>query len=192
MAGHVFEVILQAIEFGQIINNIFHVWDGDESESPSDVADVFENNFLVDIAAQQVNNLTWESINVIPLDVANPADPLIRLVSIVGSDVNDPTPTGVHIWVKLKSDDNGFKSGGKMIGAVSENNLTDGFVTVAYLAAIQTVFDDLITDLTAAGLALCIYRPTLSTPGFPQISISSAALVRGVATNNRRQRPFQG
>lgn len=189
--SHVYEVILQAIEFGQIINNIFHVWDGDESESPSDVADVFETNFLVDIAALQVNNYAWESINVIPLDVGNPADPLIRLVTIAGSDVADPTPTGVHIWVKLKSDDNGFKSGGKMMGGFSEDEFTDGFVTAAHLAAVQVVFDALLVDLTAAGLALAIYRPSLSTPGFPSISISSQTLVRGVATNNRRQRPFQ-
>lgn len=189
--SHVYEVIVQAIQFGQIINNIFHIWDGDESESPSDVADVFENNWLVDIAALQVNNLAWESINVIPLDVGNPADPLIRLVSITGSSVADPMPTGVHMWVKLKSDDNGFKSGGKMVGGFSEDNFIDGFVAAAHLIAVQTVFDDLLTDLTAAGLALAIYRPTLSTPGFPSISISSETLVRGVATNNRRQRPFQ-
>ena len=189
--SHVFEVVCQAISFGVLINNIFHVLDGNESESPDDVADVFENNFLVDIAALQVNNMTWESIGVTPLDVTNPADPIIRLVTIVGTSVQDVMPLGNHIYVKLKSDDNGFKSGGKLMAGFAEDDNLDGQVASANLTAVQTVFDDLITDLVAAGLALCIYRPTLSTPGFPQVSTSSEALARGWGSNNRRQRPFQ-
>lgn len=189
--SHVFEVVCQAIQVGVIINNIFHVFDGNESESPDDVADVFETNYLVDIALQQVNNLTYESIIVTPLDVSNPADPIVRLVSIVGGNTQDMMPLGNHVWVKLKSDDNGFKSGGKLIGGLAEDGNTDGNVTTATLVAIQTVFDDLITDLVAAGLALCIYRPTLSMPGLPQVSTSSAALARGWGSNNRRQKIFQ-
>ncbi len=186
-----FEVALQALQFGIILNNIFHVFDGDESETPDDVADVFETNYLVDIAAKQVDSLTWESILVTPLDVGNPADPVLRLISIQGTSILDNMPTGNHIWVKLKSDDNGFKSGGKMIPGLSEQDNAFGLVTAANLAAIQTIFDDLLTDLTAAGLALAIYRPTLSTPGFPSISISSDVVARGWGSNNRRQRPFQ-
>jgi len=189
--SHVFEVVLKAVEFGVILNNIFHVFDGNESETPDDIADVFENNYLVDMAARQVNNLVYNEIVVTPLDVTNPADPIVRAVNIAGTSTADPLQTGAHIWVKLLSDDNGFKSGGKMIAGVSEDKIEDGQVLQLQLDAWQTVFDDLITDLVAAGLALCIYRPSLSTPGFPQISISSAALVRGIATNNRRQRSFQ-
>lgn len=186
-----FEVVLQAIEFGIILNNIFHVFDGNESESPDEVADVFETFFLPELAVIQVNNLTWESITVTPLDVANPADPIVRIVSIGGTQVGDPLQTGAHAYVKLISDDNGFKSGGKLVPGLSEDQATDGQLTTIYLDALQVVFDDLITDLVFAGLALAIYRPTLSTPGLPQISTSSAAVVRGLATNNRRQRPFQ-
>lgn len=189
--GHVFEVVLQAVELGVILNNIFHVWDGDESESPDDVADVFEDNYLVDIAALQVNNLTYNEIIVTPLDVTNPADPVIRGVAVVGGSVQDALPTGTHAWVKLTSADNGFKSGGKMIGGLSETQNTDGLLDAAFVAQLQTVFDDLITDLVAAGLTLAIYRPILSTPGFPQISTVPAALVRGIASNNRRQKTFQ-
>lgn len=189
--SHVFEVVLKAVEYGIILNNIYHVFDGDESESPDEVADVFETNYLVDIAALQVNDLSYNEINVTPLDVTNPADPIVRGVDIAGSDAADPLQTGAHVWVKLHSDDNGFKSGGKMIGGISESKVDAGVVIAAQITNFQTVFDDLITDLVAAGLALCIYRPSLSTPGFPQISISSSALVRGIATNNRRQRSFQ-
>ena len=189
--SHVFEVVCQAIQFGIIINNIFHVIDGNESESPDDVADVFENNFLVDMAVLQVNNLIWESIIVTPLDVINPADPIVRIINIGGTKTGDVLPIGNHIWVKFKSDDNGFKSGGKMMGGFEEGDNTDGLVTAGVIALIQTVFDDLITDLIAAGLALCIYRPSLSVPGLPQVSVSSETIVRGFGTNNRRQRPFQ-
>ena len=189
--SHVFEVILQAVEFGVLVNNIFHVLDGNESESPDDVADVFEDNFLVDIAVNQVNNYIWETITVTPLDVANPADPIIRGVDISGSLTGDPLQTGAHIFVKLISDDNGFKSGGKLIGGISEEQVTDGQLAGGVIALFDTVFADLITDLVAAGLALCIYRPTLSVPGLPQVSTSSLAITRGIATNNRRQRVFQ-
>ncbi len=187
----VFEVVCQAIQFGVIVNNIFHVFDGNESESPDQVADVFETFFLPEIAVQQTDSYLWESITVTPLDVANPADPIIRLITIAGSDAASDMPIGNHIWVKLKSDDNGFKSGGKMMGGFSENVNADGQVVAGPLAAIQTVFDDLLTDLVVAGLALCIYRPTLSTPGLPQISTSSEVTVKGWGSNNRRQRPFQ-
>ena len=189
--SHVFEVVLKAVELGVILNNIYHVFDGNESESPDDVADVFENNYLVDMALQQVNNLTYNEIVVTPLDVTNPADPIVRGINIVGSSTQDALPTGTHIWVKLHSDDNGFKSGGKMIGGISEAQQADGILDTGVIPLFQTIFDDLITDLVAAGLALCIYRPTLSSPGFPQISISSSALVRGIASNNRRQKDFQ-
>ena len=189
--SHVFEVVLKAVELGVILNNIYHVFDGNESESPDDVADVFENNYLVDMALQQVNNLTYNEIVVTPLDVTNPADPIVRGINIVGSSTQDALPTGTHIWVKLHSDDNGFKSGGKMIGGISEAQQADGILDTGVIPLFQTIFDDLITDLVAAGLALCIYRQTLSSPGFPQISISSSALVRGIASNNRRQKDFQ-
>lgn len=189
--SHVFEVVLKAVELGVTLNNIFHVLDGNESESPDDVADVFENNYLVDVAARQVNNLTYNEINVTPLDVSNPADPVVRGVNIVGASVQDAMPTGTHIWVKLNSDDNGFKSGGKMIGGIAEDQNTDGILTAGVITNFQTIFDDLVTDLVAAGLALCIYRPSLSTPGFPQVSTSSSSLVRGIASNNRRQKEFQ-
>ena len=189
--GHVFEVVLQAIEFGIIMNNIFHIWDGNESESPDDVADVFENDYLPDISAELVNNLLWESITVTPLDSSNPADPIVRTVSIGGTQVGDPLQTGAHLYVKLISDDNGFKSGGKLIPGLNEDFLTDGQLVAGVTTDFNTIFDNLIIDLIAAGLNLAIYRPTLSVPGLPQISICSAVTVRGIATNNRRQRAFQ-
>ncbi len=187
----VFEVVCQALQLGVTINNIFHVFDGNESESPDQVADVFETNFLVDMAVEQVTSYLWESITVTPLDVSNPADPIIRLVAIAGTDAATDMPVGNHVWIKFKSDDNGFKSGGKMIGGFSENVNVNAAVDAARLAAIQVIFDALLVDLTAAGLALCIYRPTLSLPGLPQVSISSEVVAKGWGSNNRRQRPFQ-
>lgn len=189
--GFVYEVACKGTSFGVPYANIFHVWDGDENQTPDDVADVFENNYLPDIAVQQEDHLTYTRIDVTPLDVGNGLDPVSRVVSIQGSVSTDAMPNGVHVWVKFNSDDNGFKSGGKLIGALAEVQVTDGVLPAANLAAFQTIFDDLVTDLAAAGLALAIYRPSLSTPGFPSISICSTPLVRGIGTNNRRQQAFQ-
>lgn len=189
--SHVFEVVIQAIQAGIILNNIYHVLDGNESESPDDVADVFEDNYIPDVKSFQVNDVVYESITVTPMDVSNPADPVVRIVNLPGDIGLESLPTGNHIWVKLVSDDNGFKSGGKMLAGFSEADNDDGIVLVATINSLQIIFDDLLTDLVAAGLALCIYRPTLSTPGFPQVSTSSAIVVRGFGSNNRRQRIFQ-
>jgi len=189
--SHVFEVVIQAIQAGIILNNIYHVLDGNESESPDDVADVFENNYIPDVKSFQVNDVVYESITVTPMDVSNPADPVVRIVNLPGDIGLDSLPIGNHIWVKLVSDDNGFKSGGKMLAGFSETDNDDGIVLTATINSLQIGFDALLTDLVAAGLALCIYRPTLRPPGFPQVSTSSAIVVRGFGSNNRRQRIFQ-
>lgn len=189
--GWVYEVAVKGTYLGQPYANIFHVWDGDQNETPDDIADVFENNYLPDIAVQQNNQLTYSLIAVKALDAANGADPVNRTVSITGSAAGEKMNTGAHCWVKFLSDDNGFKAGGKLIGGLTETQLDTGEFTTGFISALQVIFNALITDLQTASLALAIYRPSLSTPGFPQISISSTALVRGIGTNNRRQAPFQ-
>ncbi len=188
--GFVYEIVISGTQSSQPIANVFHVWDGDENATADEIADVFEDNFLVDARLLQVDDLTWNRIAVNALDVGNGEDPLVRTIAIVGNKTADPMPTGVHCWVKFDSDDNGFKAGGKLFAGLAEDIITIGRITSAALAAIQLVFDDLLVDLAAAGLALAIYRPSLSTPGFPSISISSNVLARGVGTNNRRQEPF--
>lgn len=189
--GFVYEVSTEGTLFNQPVAHVYHVWDGDENETPDDVADVFENNHLVDLAVQQSDHLTWSRISVVPLDVGNGLNPVTRVVSIAGSIATDTLPTGVHVWAKFESDDNGFKSGGKLVTGMVEAGFIDGVVGAATIAALQTIYDDLISDLGAASLSLAIYRPTLSTPGFPSISICSAVSVRGVGTNNRRQQAYQ-
>lgn len=189
--GWVYEVACYGTIQGEPYANIYHLWDGAQTKTPDNAADVFENNHLVDLAAKQVDDFTWNRIAVTPLDVGNLNNPINRIVSIAGSDAAEINSLGVHIWVKFVSDDNGFKSGGKLIGALSESAIASGALTGASLANWQTVFDDLLTDLSAAGFALAIYRPTLSTPGYPSISICSQTIVRGVSTNNRRIPPFQ-
>lgn len=191
MAGFVYECSIHGSQRSQPIAMVYHLWDGDESESPDDVADVFENNHIPDLNLWQTNQLTWSRIAVVPLDVGNLANPINRLINLSGAVAGDDMPTGVHIWAKFQSDDNGFKSGGKLVPGQVEANYTNGIPTAAHLATIQTNYDDLITDLVAAGLSLAIYRPTLSTPGFPSISTCSTVFVRGGGTNNRRQQPFQ-
>ena len=189
--GFVYEVAIRGVFASQPIANIFHVWDGDESETPDDIADIFEDNFLVDCQPHQSDDVRWTHIAVQGLDVGNPVNPINRAISISGTDSASYLSTGAHVWVKLESDDNGFKAGGKLMPGLTETDTTDGKLDAAVLSAWQTIFDDLMTDCVAAGVALCIYRPSLSTPGFPNISIVSSPLVRGLGSNNRRQEVFQ-
>lgn len=189
--GFTYEVIVKGDQRTVPIHSIFHVWDGNESETPSAIADVFENDYLPDLIASQVDALTWTEIEVLPLDITNPNNPLIRTVSEQGAIATDDMPTGVHAWVKFISDDNGFKSGGKLVPGLAEANVDFGALTTSLVNQLTAVFEALVVDLVTAGLSLAIYRPTLSTPGFPQISTVSEILVRGLGTNNRRQRPFQ-
>lgn len=189
--GWVYEVGCYGSMRGQVVAGIYHVWDGDESESPDDVADVFETHHLVDLALQQSDALSWNRISVVPLDVGNLQNPINRLIALPGADAADSGAMGAHAWVKFQSDDNGFKSGGKLVGGLTEVKVTDGVLTSSYLTGLQTLFDDLMSDLITAGLTLAIFRPTLSTPGFPSISTVSSIFVRGLGTNNRRQEPFQ-
>lgn len=189
--GHVYECTISGVHAGNPFANVFHVWDGDEGNTPDSIADVFELNYIPDIAVQTHNTATYTGISIVPLDVANGKAPVVRVISVAGLVAGDGLPTGVHIWVKLISDDNGFKAGGKLIGNLAETQITAGVVFAPIMTAFQTIFDDLISDLVVAGVALAIYRPSLSTPGFPSISTCSNALVRGHGTNNRRQKPFQ-
>lgn len=186
-----YEVAITGVQRGIPVANIFHVGDGNESETPDQVADVFEDNYLVDLIAILVEELIWEKIVVTPLDVGNLQDAVTRVFTLPGISVVEDAPSGVHAWVKLISDDNGFKSGGKLIGGLSEDNLDTGFLSTAFVNNLTAVFSNLLTDLVTAGLFLAIYRPTLSTPGFPSFSVTSAFTVRGLGTNNRRQREFQ-
>ena len=189
--GFTYEVATLGVLEGKPIANIYHVWDGDESETPDDVADVYETHLLPDAAAYQSDRLLWSRISVTPLDVGNLQNAISRVVNIPGTNASELAMTGAHIWIKFVSDDNGFKSGGKLFPGVFEGATLDGVVTTAVLSAIQTVFDDYLTDLVTAGLTAAIYRPTLSTPGFPSVSVVSACVARGLGTNNRRQLPFQ-
>lgn len=189
--GFTYQVECLGTIYGKAIANIYHVWDGDESETPDDVADVFENSHLPDVITYQSNQLVWNRINVIPLDVGNLLNAISRVISLTGADAGEVAATGIHAWVKFISDDNGFKSGGKLFAGLTETKTALSQISSVAIAAMQVFYDDFLTDLTTAGLSCCIYRPTLSTPGFPSISICSAIAVRGIGTNNRRQLTFQ-
>lgn len=189
--GYVYEIVVSGDQATVPIANVYHVWDGDESETPNDIADVFENNLLVDLQPLISSTLEWTEITVTPLDVANPINAIKRTIAIVGQAVGDMLPVGNHCWVKFLSDDNGFKAGGKLIPGLNETNSIGQSLTSAFMDALQLVFDDFLVDLLAAGLSLAIFRPSLSTPGFPSISTCSNILAKGLGSNNRRQRVYQ-
>lgn len=184
--GFVYEVAVRGVLLGVQIANIYHLWDGDENATLDEIADVFEDNLLTDMLAYLSDNLVFNEIVVTPLDYINPANPLARPISLTGGDVSDSVAAGNHIWVKFQSDDAGEKAGGKLISGIVETAVTDGLLLASSRTSWQTLFDAFLVDLTTAGLALAIYRPTESIPGEPEISICSEILVRGASTNNRR------
>jgi Mg/Co/Ni transporter MgtE len=78
-----------------------------------------------------------------------------------------------------------------LISGLVESQIDGGNFQSTVLDAFQDIFEDLLIDLAAAALAGAILRPVLSTPGFPSISQWSSVLVRGLGTNNRRQKDYQ-
>ncbi len=189
--GFVYEVVLNGEQAFVPIASVFHVWDGDELQTPDDVADVFENNYLADLVTSITDQLSWYEILVTALDASNPADAIKRAVDITGTLAGDPLPVGNHCWVKFLSADNGFKAGGKLIPGINETISSGNLLSEGYMDGLQTVFEDLMADLIVQGLFLAIFRPTLSTPGFPQVSMVADVLVKGLGSNNRRQRVTQ-
>jgi hypothetical protein len=189
--GYVYEVVCKGVHRLQPIANVFHVWDGAETVDQEDIADVFELNYLTDLITVQSDESHWSEITVKALDVGNPVNPISRTVSKTGALDTDDEPPGIHMWVKLISDDAGFKSGGKLISGLVESQIDGGNFQSTVLDAFQDIFEDLLIDLAAAALAGAILRPVLSTPGFPSISQWSSVLVRGLGTNNRRQKDYQ-
>lgn len=185
------EVVVAGTFSGVPIAHVYHIGDGAEAKTPDQVADVFENDHIPDLIVEQDNQLTWTRLSVTPLDVGNLDNPVTRVIALSGAISGDFHTTGNHIWIKFISDDNGFKSGGKLFAGMGEAGITDGILQPTPLAALGVIYNALITDLGVAGLFLAIYRPTLSTPGFPSFSVCSNVLVRGTSTNNRRKQPFQ-
>lgn len=189
MAGFVYEVAVKGIHLGVPIANIYHLWDGDEDALLEDILDLFEDDLLTDMIAVISDNLTFNEIVVTPLDYLNPLSPVSRAITKTGASAGDPLQTGGHVWAKFVSGDAGEKSGGKMYAGCVETQTTDGLLDAAALIAWQVIMNAFLTDLGVAGLALAIYRPTLSIPGDPEISIVPEIIVRGLSSNNRR---FQG
>ena len=186
----VYEVAVKGVQQGKPINNIFHVWDGDDNAILPVLAQTFLTYWVNAFAPNWVSVLTITNIVVKSLSGTNPG--FYDLVAnVVGGFVGEALPTGVHVFAKLLSGDPSFRAGGKLIGGWSEAQFVEGIPTVAVLDDVQAKMDILKSKINVdAGCDLAIYRPTLSLPGLPQISIVSAILVRGGSTNNRRKRPF--
>lgn len=186
---YLYEVVCKGTLLGKPYANIFHVADPDESALPEDIRDAFVSNYLPDIAVHQANQLTYQEITVEPLDVGNTTDPIAQQISISGSAGGDAYTRGAHAWVRLNTADNFFRPGGKMIGGLTEAQLTLGEMDAANALNITDAFDELDTALTGISCYLAVLRPSLSTPGFPSFSEVTSWVVTRVSTNNRRIGP---
>lgn len=187
--GYVFEVGIRATYQGRPHVNVFHVYNGAEDQTPDDVADEFETGYIDVIKAIQDPDFSYGEISVKPLDVGNTDDPITRNLTDVGGQTGEQYHRGVHVWARLKSADNGFRPGGKMIGGLTENDLDDAVLDSGAQTTIETAFSGLITALGTINSVLAIYRPSISTPGFPNISEVAGVDIIRVSTNNRRTGP---
>lgn len=187
----VYEVVVNATHQSKEHTNVFHVYDGDDNAVPLTILNIFVTNFCTALLPFLNSKFTFDQITVNSITALNPGFATLAL-NLTGTAVGDAMPTGVHMWIKLISDDIGFRAGGKLLGGGVEDSWDGGQPDTAYLDGLQTVVDALITALTVgASVYLAIFRPTLSFPGLPQISICSSATVRGDSTNNRRGKPFE-
>jgi len=187
----VFEVAVKGSFLGEVHDNIFHVFDGDDNATPEAIAEAFDLQYLAAMEPLCSVAMVWSEIEVTSITAVNPGATVLPVVRS-GENPDDPYAAGNHIWTKFVSDDLGFKAGGKMVGGFVETQYLAGVPIDALLDAMQGVFNLLITNLPlAASVFLAIYRPSLSVPGFPQISLVASALVRGHSTNNRRNSPFE-
>lgn len=187
----IYEVTVKANQQGQDLINVFHVRDGDDLAVLSTIADIFRTHFVVPLKAQQSNTVLYESITVKSLTAVNPGVYVLPLTD-EGASAGDSLPTGVHIFVKLLSQDPSFRAGGKLIGGFVETQFTSGEPENSVLDAVENILAGLIIQLViGAAVNLFIYRPSLSLPGIPVGSIVDAVLARGGSTNNRRRKDFK-
>nr|CRY96674.1 hypothetical protein [uncultured prokaryote] len=185
-----YEVTVSATNQGKPHINVFHVYDGNDNAVMADIAAYFTEELLSPLLPNLSAQFRYEQTRVQSLTAVNPG--LFSVAtSLQGTNIGEPMPTGTHVYVGLLSADPSFRSGGKLMGGQTETHYTDGEANVGILNFIQGVIDPFIANMnTEVGVNLAIYRPTLSLPGIPAVSIVSAALVRGGSVNNRRVLPF--
>lgn len=189
--GTVYEVAILATNQGKAHNNIFAIWDGNDNVPLPSVADYFDTRICQQFLPAISNQFRYNSIRVKSLTGVNPGEH-VKQINQSGAVITDPMPAGTHINVKLISGDPSFRAGGKMFGGWLEANYTGGVPDVFLLDFVQIRMDALIDNMDAdIDCVLAIYRPSLSLPGLPQVSIVPSALCRGASTNNRRGLPFQ-
>ena len=187
----VYQVDLAQTQQGKQMFSIFHLFDGNDNLDLADAINYFRIAYVLPLKIFQTEELVYNHITIRSLTAVNPGE-LSEVLDLAGNSVSDPMPTGVHVYVKLVSGDPSFRSGGKLVPGQTEGQFQAGDPTNALLDGIQSLYDAFISGMDSSiGASLAIYRPTLSLPGLPQVSIVASALVRGDSTNNRRHRQFE-
>jgi len=186
----VYEVALRASNQGKLHINIFHVFDGNDNAVMVNISNYFINQLRTPLLPGLSLQFRYEEIAIQSITAVNPG--AFSSVSVqTGTNVSEPMPTGNHLYVKLLSADPSFKSGGKLMGGWTEGSYVNGVPNNVLLDFVQDIFNPFISGMNAAiGVDLAIYRPTLSLPGIPAVSIVAGSRVRGGSTNNRRNLAF--
>ena len=183
---------LHQVDMRFIINgveafNIWHVADIAELQNFALIANVFRNDWWDNIRPEIHDAVSLQDITVKSLSAGATAPPFIEPVNELGDETTgEPYFSGNHYWLKLVSDDLGFKSGGKLVGGFGEVGVNGNLPVAALTAALNLGASALLLGLTSNGSPLAIFRPVLSLPGNPAFSLVASIITEWISTNNRR------
>jgi len=176
---------------GKPHNNIFHVIEDTGLIALDNCLDIFENQYLPLIAADQASALVYNQLTARPLDALDNRSAIVRPVTEQGNvDTTQFMPAGNHLWTVFETAGIGLKAGGKLISGWTEADFDNGEPDIALLDSVQAALQALDTLLTFASFFLAVYRPAFSVAGIPVASLVTAIRTRGDGTNNRRMNPF--
>ena len=167
--------------------NIWHVADNLENEPYGLIINDFKTAYWDVLKPQIHDTTTLVSIAAHALDAGAIQPPTLITFNDPGTNpTGDPYFTGLHYWVKLLSEDLGFKSGGKLVGGFGENGIAGQVPALLVTSVLDSALSGLFIALLGNDVPLAIFRPSLSIPGNPAFSLVAATLTEWLSTNNRR------
>lgn len=183
---YLYEVAMRGAFGNKALVNVWHVADPTELETPSSIATAFDGAWAGVGSACFHSTASFTEIVVKPMDSINPANPHALTISRNGTGSGEAAIRGIHAFIRLATEDNFFRPGGKLFGGLSENFLDNGLLVAGYVTNVTAYIDAIIAAMDGIGCYLAVYRPSLSTPGNPEFSeVTGFEIVRG-SVNNRR------
>lgn len=179
--------------FGKVVVNVYHVTTTDPILTVKlfDIAQVFEDWWVVDLAQRFSEDITLNLISALNLDVDNGEKiELVVVPAEPGTEALDAVPNNVAIVATLETAKSGRSFRGRAFHAgLSESLVTGNDIGVGKAAGIATAYAQLQADLNVENAMLVVASfQTLGAPraeGVATEVISTAVNLR-VDTQRRR------